>query len=342
MNSVAARLALWYAEHGRELPWRDSPDAYRVWLSEVILQQTTVKQGTDYFLRFVRRWPTVEALASATEDEVLREWQGLGYYSRARNLYAAAKKIQAMGSFPSTYDEIRALPGVGPYTAAAIASIAYGLPCAVVDGNVYRVLARFFGDPGPVNSGPGSRNFWTRAQEILDPGAPGRHNQAMMDFGALQCTVKSPRCTDCPLATDCVALAENAVDKYPVRLPRKAAEKVTMDYTLLCSPDGLFLRRRPKTGIWAGLWELVATPDMASVASFPERQVQELGMFRHQLTHRSISCSATVAQFTSEQQSGIAASLAAKHYIFVAWDALDAHALPRLIERIISAYRKNH
>ena len=197
----ASVLLKWFRENGRDLPWRQTRDPYAIWLSEIILQQTQVKQGWDYWERFIHRWPTVEALAAATEDEVLREWQGLGYYSRARNLHYAAKQIVALGHFPDTLDEIRKLKGVGDYTAAAIGSIAFGLPAAVVDGNVYRVLARHFGIDTPINTTEGKKEFQALAQSLLpidiSPSSfllppSSEYNQAIMDFGAIQCTPSSP------------------------------------------------------------------------------------------------------------------------------------------------------
>ena len=193
----------WYEENGRSLPWRETRDPYAIWLSEVILQQTRIAQGTDYWHRFMRRWPTVELLAAATEDEVLKEWQGLGYYSRARNLHAAARQIVANGGFPRTYEGIRALKGVGDYTASAIASIAFGLSHAAVDGNVYRVLSRYFGISTPINSTGGKKEFQQLDDELLPHDKAGTWNQAMMDFGALQCTPQSPRCLLCPLQESC-------------------------------------------------------------------------------------------------------------------------------------------
>ncbi|MBR4757686.1 MAG: A/G-specific adenine glycosylase, partial [Bacteroidaceae bacterium] len=179
-NGFSLRLLKWYSEHGRDLPWRKTNDAYRIWVSEIILQQTRVVQGYEYYLRFVRRFPTVEALANAGEDEVMQQWQGLGYYSRARNLHAAAKQILELGHFPDSYDEIRKLKGVGNYTAAAIASFAFGLPHAVVDGNVYRVLSRYFGIETPIDSTRGKRLFAVLAQEMLVALEPSTYNQAIM------------------------------------------------------------------------------------------------------------------------------------------------------------------
>ena len=183
--SFALTLLSWFRENGRDLPWRQTRDPYAIWLSEIILQQTQVRQGWEYWERFMRRWPTVEVLAAATEDEVLREWQGLGYYSRARNLHHAARQIVERGGFPTTIAEIKQLKGVGDYTAAAIGSIAFGLPAAVVDGNVYRVLSRYFGIETPINTTEGKKLFAALAQEQLPSQEPSAYNQAIMDFGAI-------------------------------------------------------------------------------------------------------------------------------------------------------------
>ena len=202
----------WFHENGRALPWRETNDPYAIWLSEVILQQTRIDQGRPYWERFIHRWPSVNHLAAATEDEVLREWQGLGYYSRARHLHQAAKQIVELGGFPTTIAGLRTLKGVGDYTAAAIGSIAYGLPVAVVDGNVYRVLARYFGISTPINSTEGKKEFAALAQDLLPTGMANNdtlsslYNQAMMDFGAIQCTPSNPLCIQCPLAESCTAL----------------------------------------------------------------------------------------------------------------------------------------
>ena len=217
MDRIADILLDWYAREGRDLPWRRTRDPYRIWLSEVILQQTRVAQGMDYYLRFTERFPDVRALAAASEDEVLKLWQGLGYYSRARNLHAAAREVVARfgGRFPSDYESVRSLRGVGDYTAAAVCSAAFDAPCAVVDGNVYRVLSRLFDVAEPIDTAAGRKAFAELAQTQLDRRAPGRYNQAIMDFGALQCTPSSPRCGACPLSEGCLALAAGTVADRP-------------------------------------------------------------------------------------------------------------------------------
>lgn len=245
----------WFRENRRPLPWRETRDPYAIWLSEVILQQTRIAQGTAYWQRFIERWPTVELLAAATEDEVLREWQGLGYYSRARNLHAAARQIVELGHFPDTMDEIRRLKGVGDYTAAAIASIAFDLPEAVVDGNVYRVLARHFGIETPINSTEGKKTFKALAQELLPPSEASAFNQAMMDFGAVQCVPQSPRCANCPLMESCAAFREGRVEALPVKLKKIQVKTRYLTYVYIRCNGYTAIHRRGAGDIWQGLWE---------------------------------------------------------------------------------------
>lgn len=251
-------LQPWYAAHRRDLPWRRAKDPYRVWLSEVILQQTRVDQGTAYWERFVRRWPNVKALAQATEAEVLKEWQGLGYYSRARNLRAAAQQVleQFNGRFPATHTALRSLKGVGDYTAAAIASICFDQPEAVVDGNVYRVLARVFGIATPIDSAAGKREFQTLADALVDPHHPGDHNQAVMELGATVCTPKAPACQECPLARRCIARSEGRIAALPVKGKKTSLRIRHFNYLIIRAPQGVLMRQRNGKDIWQGLWEL--------------------------------------------------------------------------------------
>ena len=214
----ANTIISWFQENGRALPWRETKDPYAIWLSEIILQQTRIAQGWEYWERFMAQYPKVEDLAAASEDDVLRLWQGLGYYSRARNLHAAAKQIVALGKFPDTLENIKALKGVGDYTAAAIGSFAFDIPAAVVDGNVYRVLSRYFGIDTPINSTQGKKEFAALAQSLIPASDAVAYNQGMMDFGAIQCTPQSPKCLLCPLAETCVALREGRVEELPVKL----------------------------------------------------------------------------------------------------------------------------
>lgn len=228
MNSFSAVIIRWFRENGRDLPWRETKDPYAIWLSEIILQQTRIAQGWEYWERFMKTYPKVEDLAAASEDDVLKLWQGLGYYSRARNLHAAAKQIVVLGHFPDTLEGIKALKGVGDYTAAAIGSFAFDIPAAVVDGNVYRVLSRYFGIDTPINSTQGKKEFAALAQSLLPASSAQQlsdtalspaaaYNQGMMDFGAIQCTPQSPKCLVCPLAETCEALRTGRVEELPVK-----------------------------------------------------------------------------------------------------------------------------
>ena len=227
MSRFGEILIRWYQENKRDLPWRNTKDPYKIWISEIILQQTRVVQGYDYYCRFINRFPDVFALAEADEDEVMKYWQGLGYYSRARNLHEAARSIAGRGVFPNTYEEVRKLKGVGDYTAAAICSFAYDMPYAVVDGNVYRVLSRWMGIEEPIDTVRGKKLFAALADELLERSVPALYNQAIMDFGSIQCVPSSPSWLFCPLSGSCVALHKGVVDA----LPRKQHKtKVTKRY----------------------------------------------------------------------------------------------------------------
>ena len=279
--SFANTIISWFRENGRALPWRETRDPYAIWLSEIILQQTRIAQGWEYWERFMAQYPTVEALAAASEDEVLKLWQGLGYYSRARNLHAAAKQIVALGKFPDTLDGIKSLKGVGDYTAAAIGSFAFGIPAAVVDGNVYRVLSRYFGIDTPINSTQGKKEFAALAQSLIPGGdslnvsasmdsstyiyssvslkasvssekirpeafemelSPvSAYNQGMMDFGAIQCTPQSPKCLLCPLAETCEALRSDRVAELPVKEKKLKVKTRHLTYIYIRCKGGISL-----------------------------------------------------------------------------------------------------
>lgn len=252
-------LICWYRKHKRDLPWRDNRDAYRIWLSEIILQQTRVEQGMPYFYKFLDAFPRVEAFAAASEDEVLRLWQGLGYYSRGRNMLKTARKVVAdfEGIFPDNYDDLLKLVGIGDYTAAAIASFAGGQAKAVVDGNVYRFLSRYFGIATPINSTAGKKEFQAVADELLDAHNPGEHNQAMIEFGALQCKPKNPDCSVCPFMAGCYAYHHNAVDTLPKKVKKLKIKERYFLYHLIKNQYGeLVIKRRPNTDIWAGLYDM--------------------------------------------------------------------------------------
>ena len=330
MESFALTLLEWFRENGRELPWRQTHDPYSVWLSEIILQQTQVKQGWDYWERFMRRWPTVEALAEATEDEVLREWQGLGYYSRARNLHHAARQIVALGHFPDTIEEIKQLKGVGDYTAAAIGSIAFGLPAAVVDGNVYRVLSRYFGIDTPINTTEGKKLFAALAQEQLLPAlnregqGAGLYNQAIMDFGAILCTPQSPRCDDCPLMETCAAFREGRVGELPVKQKTLQVKERHLTYIYVRCNGETAIHRRPAGDIWQGLYEPLLTEQVPTGAVLLRQNV------KHVLTHRILMADFYLLE-TDEKP------VLPDDYFWIKETELDRYAVPRLIEILLSS-----
>ena len=251
-------LIQWYLEHKRPLPWRQTKNPYYVWLSEIILQQTRVEQGLPYYKKFVETFPVIEDLASASEHEVLKLWQGLGYYSRARNLHASAQYIvsELNGQFPQSYKELLKLKGVGDYTASAVASICYEEPQAVVDGNVFRVLSRIYGIDTPINSGEGKREFKELAQELLDPRRPSDFNQGMMEFGAVQCKPQQPLCHTCPFAAGCIAYNQGKIKDLPVKLKKAPVKVRHFNYLVFVSREReTLLKQRTQKGIWHGLYE---------------------------------------------------------------------------------------
>ena len=255
---LAASLHAWYAENHRVLPWRGITDAYRIWISEIILQQTRVAQGFEYYNRFISRFPDVRSLAAADDDEVMKLWQGLGYYSRARNLLTAARQVVERfgGEFPTTYEGIRSLQGIGDYTAAAVASFAYGLPHAVVDGNVYRVLSRIYGIDTPIDTTEGRKLFAALADELLDRKDPGGYNQALMEFGALYCVPRSPQCGRGIFADRCMALATHRVDELPVKQGKTVVKPRYFNYFYVRQGGDTWIRRREGRDIWRNLYEL--------------------------------------------------------------------------------------
>ena len=319
-------LLNWFALNGRDLPWRHTKDPYAIWLSEVILQQTRIQQGMDYWHRFILQWPKVEDLAAATEDEVLREWQGLGYYSRARNLHAAAQQIVANGQFPNTLDTIKKLTGVGDYTAAAIGSIAFGLPAAVVDGNVYRVLARHYGIDTPINTTRGKKLFTELAQSLLPVDQPAAFNQAMMDFGAIQCTPASPKCTVCPLQESCEALRSGRIGELPVKEKKLKIQTRHLTYLYIRSKGKTAIRKRAAGDIWQGLWEPVLTdePTLLKQARLLRKGV------KHVLTHRILL--ADFYLLDTEVHPPLP-----EEYIWIDEADRDQYAVPRLVELLYEA-----
>ena len=332
MENLYRQLYNWYAQNHRVLPWRETDDPYAIWLSEIILQQTRVAQGMEYYMRFLNRWPTVEALAAADEAEVLREWQGLGYYSRARNLHKAAKQIvenhQSPIEFPRTFDELRALPGVGDYTAGAIASFAYNLPYPAVDGNVYRVVARLLDIDEAFDTSAGKKLFHRKIEELLDRDNPRLFNSAIMEFGALQCTpVLGDACASCPLQSMCLGYAHGTADVLPVRKPRPKVRDRWMTYTIYT--DGLYTliqRRENPKDIWYHLYEFPCE----ETSSQPSAVSGQLS-FTHVLSHQKIHARFLVHKV--QKMPDIAGT------ICIRWEDLNDYALSRLTLRALDTLR---
>jgi len=257
MNFFNSKTHSWYSLYKRDLPWRNTRNPYLIWLSEIILQQTRIDQGMAYYFRFADEYPTITALANASEDQILKLWQGLGYYSRARNLHFTAKFIQQNynGIFPENYDTIRSLKGIGEYTAAAIASISFNLEYPTVDGNVFRVLSRFFGISEPIDTGSGKKIFNDLAKKLIKGTDPGMHNQAIMEFGALQCTPKNPNCNQCPLSARCYALLNQKINELPVKQNKTKQRDRYFNYLVLLYKNHTWLRKRITNDIWKNLFE---------------------------------------------------------------------------------------
>lgn len=342
----AKQLIYWYLKNKRELPWRKTKDPYRVWLSEIMLQQTRVAQGLPYFLTFTESFPTVFDLAKADEVEVLKLWQGLGYYSRARNLHFTAKYVaeELNGVFPKNYKELLQLKGVGDYTASAIASICYDEAVAVVDGNVYRVLSRYFGIATPINSTKGIKEFKELASTLIDASQPGVYNQAIMDFGALHCKPQNPLCDECPLSTSCVGLATNKVKELPVKEKKIKIKKRYFNYLVTVTPDNkTVLEERTGKGIWQGLYqfplveskkeanekELVETELFSKL--FPEETTVSLfnkEVIVHKLSHQHLITKFWVVKTTKINE------------LTMNWKTVKEQPVPVLIDKFLKEYLK--
>ncbi|MEP0262457.1 A/G-specific adenine glycosylase [Dokdonia sp.] len=341
---LSNKLISWYLENKREMPWRQTTDPYYIWLSEIILQQTRVAQGLPYYLKFTEAFPTVKDLANASEEEVLKLWQGLGYYSRGRNLHTAAKYImdEYNGVFPNTYEKLLELKGVGDYTASAIASISFNKPTAVVDGNVYRVLSRIFGIETPINSTLGIKEFKKLAQELIDAKQPANFNQAIMEFGAIQCKPQNPYCLHCIFNDSCVALQKNSINKLPVKLKKTKVKHRHLQYLVFRSKDGrTMLHRRSGKGIWQGLYEFPVIE-----GAFEDIRFRESELFLKK------TASYTIYQVQQYNTKPIVHKLSHQHLHTTFWvidvDKLPENAIiipdiksypvPVLIEKFIDAY----
>ncbi|WP_246601861.1 A/G-specific adenine glycosylase [Hymenobacter profundi] len=342
-SAFAITLLNWYPRHRRDLPWRHTRDPYAIWLSEVILQQTRVKQGLPYYLDFINSYPTVQDLATAPEDEVLRHWQGLGYYSRARNMHHTAQQVvrEYGGKFPTTYVELLKLRGVGQYTAAAIASFAFDEKVAVLDGNVFRVLSRVFGLTQDIAAPASRKVFQQLADTLISADAPAEFNQAIMEFGAIQCTPVKPDCLFCPLQAQCYAFQHGMVAELPIKSKAKAARTRYFHYLVLRHADKVYMRKRTGKDIWQGLYDFALTETDSAELSAVEvlRQVEALGgtivsnraeepsaAYRHVLSHQKLE-----ARFYPIQLQAALPVAALQELGLAAFSVAEVEALPKPI-----------
>lgn len=349
-SHFSKRLISWYLTNKRDLPWRKTTSPYNVWLSEIMLQQTRVVQGLPYYLKFIEAYPTVNDLANAPEEEVLKLWQGLGYYSRARNLHATAKMVSENmnGVFPDNYKKLLKLKGVGDYTASAIASISYNEPQAVVDGNVYRVLSRIFGISTPINKGEGQKEFRNLAQQLLDMEQPGTYNQAIMEFGARHCVPRNPKCESCIFKDSCIAFQNNTVGELPVKIKAKPIKKRYFNYLVILSEnDQTVLKQRNGKGIWYKLYEfpLVETSEeigLSTLEALPEfiaisekLDILNISLYNedviiHKLSHQHLNTRFWIVETNNETDDAIPIS------------HINNYAVPVLIENFVSEFFENY
>jgi A/G-specific adenine glycosylase len=346
-SSFANILITWYLKHKRTLPWRNESNPYYIWLSEIILQQTRVDQGLPYYLKFVERFPSIFDLAVASEEEILKLWQGLGYYSRARNLHFTAKQIafEFDGTFPPSYSELKKLKGIGDYTASAIASICFDEAAAVVDGNVYRVLSRVFGIDTPINSSAGAKTFKSLAQQLIDVERPGTFNQALMEFGARHCVPQNPDCNRCVFSGQCEAVRTGTVSDLPAKLKKQQIRKRYFNYIVLISDEqeATLLQQRKGKGIWQNLYEfpLIETTSVINEAAFCE------------LTeYKALSENASIAALSLYNEDPVVHKLSHQHLYTTFWIAstedpkvtvvpfseVQNYPVPVLIENFISEF----
>lgn len=346
-NNFSNQLIYWYLNNKRDLPWRNTNHPYYIWLSEIILQQTRVDQGMAYYIKFIENFPTVKDLASADEEQILKLWQGLGYYSRARNLHTSAKIIVNEHNciFPTTYSSIINLKGVGDYTASAIASICFNEPTAVVDGNVYRVLARYFGIDTPINSSKGIKEFKKLAQQLIDVKNPGEYNQAIMEYGARMCKPQNPDCSICPLNTGCFALAKNKIKELPVKEKKIKIKNRYFNYLVIQTKSNTTKLVKREKGIWLNLYQF---PLIETIEPINEVQLIEHKYFND--LFKSLDVSITL--FNSEEKPH---KLSHQH-IFTkfwivktpnslnfndSWDDIEKYPVPTLIDNFLNQYKNN-
>lgn len=338
MADFSPLIRKWYRQNKRDLPWRSTNDPYKIWLSEIILQQTRVDQGLSYYLKFVEHYPSVDDMANATEEDLLNDWQGLGYYSRARNMHAAAKTISEnlQGEFPDDYQGILNLKGVGTYTASAISSFAFNLPYAVVDGNVYRVLSRYFDEAMPIDSTKGTKLFQQLADALLDNNPPGEHNQAIMELGALICLPKNPKCAECPLSDSCLALKNGTITERPVKSKKTKVRTRYFHYFIVKNNGQTFIVKRDEKDIWQNMYQfpLIETekaelPDDLTlyIDSSPIHKI-------HILSHQKIH-----AYFY--EVSEVPSAIITNNLIPVSFDEIQNYPIPRLIDSYLESHPLN-
>lgn len=352
MRKITEGLLLWYSMNKRNLPWRRTTDPYKIWLSEIILQQTRVDQGLNYYLRFIRNFPKVELLAKAGEDEVLKLWQGLGYYSRARNLHKTAKIINNDygGTFPDDYHELLKLKGIGHYTASAIASIAFSKPYAVVDGNVIRFISRFFGVTSNSKSAKGLKEIRGKTDELIDKKRPGDFNQAIMEFGALICKPQNPACDQCFISESCYAYRQNKVEEFPPRYTKTVQKRRWFHYFVIISREKhFFLQKRTNRDIWQNLYEfpLIEADDDVSLpglrktnkwrAIIPDAELELIKSdirFSHKLSHQNLSVSFHIFRLESDE------AVFEKRFIKTSLDQIEKYPVSKLIFNFIENFLK--
>lgn len=346
INFLRKNLLDWYHENKRDLPWRKEKDPYRIWLSEIILQQTRVNQGLPYYQRFVEKFPKVQDLAAASEQEVLKLWQGLGYYSRARNLHHTAKEIVSRfgGKFPENFSEIISLKGIGNYTASAISSIAFNKPHAVLDGNVYRVLSRLWAVETPINV-PGAEKIYAKlADDLLEKENPGTFNEAMMEFGALVCVPVNPLCLLCPVREYCDAFALNKVNELPVKIKAKPQKQRFLNYLFLYNKEGFWLKERGGGDIWQGLYDMpliekpdekVLKPDDLQDLGLENEKIDNFSTQRHQLTHQTLEIRFYKINLKSKH------IINKQGAIFVPYPEINKYPLPKPVEIFVKEFLKN-
>jgi A/G-specific adenine glycosylase len=330
MQNFSPLIIEWYRQNKRDLPWRNTKDPYKIWLSEIILQQTRVDQGLEYYNKFISHYPTVKDLAKATEQDVLNDWQGLGYYSRARNLHYSAKYIaeELHGEFPKSYEQILKLKGVGKYTAAAIASFAFGECKAVVDGNVFRLLSRYFNIDTPIDSTKGQKDFQELADTIISKQNPATHNQAIMEMGAVVCKPKQPKCTLCPLAENCIAFEENIVLERPVKKTKTKIRNRYFHYLIYLQNDKTWLQKRTKKDIWQNMYQFPlvelengeSTPTMPAPLHVSEPIV-------HKLSHQHIHATFYIIRGFPEQSF--------PNTLEIKQSSIQDYPIPRIIDRYL-------